>query len=57
MLQRFKLAHELLSSADEQVCYEVVMPLDAEPRADHDAILQLDPEGHAAVEWAERKNK
>ncbi len=57
VLQRFGLECELQSSADEQVAYSVVMPLDADRDAVTNAILKLDPEGHASVEWAEKKNK
>jgi uncharacterized membrane protein YhiD involved in acid resistance len=57
VLQRFKAQHEVLSSADEQVAYEVVLPLDADRERITNAILKLDPQGHAAVEWAEKKNK
>jgi uncharacterized membrane protein YhiD involved in acid resistance len=54
ILRRFELTHELKSSADEQVSYEVSMPLDAKRDRVTDAILRLDPEGHASVEWAEK---
>ena len=57
VLQRYHVDHELLSSADEQVAYEVVMPLDADRERITNAILRLDAQGHAAVEWAEKKNK
>jgi uncharacterized membrane protein YhiD involved in acid resistance len=57
VLQRYDIEHELLSSADEQVAYDVVMPLDADRERITNAILRLDAEGHAAVEWAEKKNK
>ena len=57
VFRRFDLQHELLSSADEQVAYEVVVPLDADRQRISNAILRLDPEGHLAVEWAEKKNK
>jgi uncharacterized membrane protein YhiD involved in acid resistance len=57
VLQRFEAGHEVLSSADEQVAYEVVLPLDADRERITNAILRLDPQGHAAVEWAEKKNK
>lgn len=57
ILNRFKLEYELKSSADEQVSYEVVIPLDADRDRVTNAILKLDPEGHAAVEWDEKKNK
>jgi len=57
MLRRFNLEHELRSSADDQVCYEVAVPLDANRDRISNAILRLDPQGHAAVEWSEKKNK
>jgi hypothetical protein len=57
ILRRFELPFELVSSADEEVCYEVEVPLDIQRDRVTNAILRLDPEGHAAVEWAEKKNK
>ena len=57
ILRRFKLTHELLASADEELCYEVEMPIDLERDRVTNPILRLDPEGHAAVNWAEKKNK
>jgi uncharacterized membrane protein YhiD involved in acid resistance len=55
VLRRFELPFELLSSADDQVCYEVALPLEAKRDRVTNAILRLDPEGHAAVEWTEKK--
>jgi len=57
ILGRFKLTYDLLASADEELCYEVEMPIDLERDRVTNAILRLDPEGHAAVNWAEKKNK
>lgn len=57
ILRRFKLPYELRASADNELCYEVAMPLDVERDRVTDAILRLDPEGHAAVDWSEKKNK
>ena len=57
ILRRFELDHELASSADEQVAYDVVLPLDANRDRVTNAILRLDPQGHASVEWAEKKSK
>jgi uncharacterized membrane protein YhiD involved in acid resistance len=57
ILRRFHLPFELRSSADEEVCYEVEVPLDVQTDRVTNAILRLDPEGHASVEWAEKKNK
>ena len=55
ILRRYSLKFELRTSSDEEVCYEVQVPLECRPTACPNAILKLDPEGHAAVEWAEKK--
>ena len=57
VLRRFNLEHELRSSADDQVAYEVALPLDVNRDRISNAILRLDPQGHASVEWSEKKNK
>ena len=57
ILRRYKLTHDLRSSADEELCYEVDVPIDFDRDRVTDAILRLDPEGHAAVNWSEKKNK
>ncbi len=57
VLRRFKLPHELRTSADTELCYEVTVPLEFERDRVTTAILRLDPEGHAAVDWSEKKNK
>ena len=57
ILRRFKLSYELRASADAEISYEVTVPLDVERDRVTTAILRLDPEGHAAVDWSEKKNK
>jgi uncharacterized membrane protein YhiD involved in acid resistance len=57
ILRRFKLPYDLRASADAELCYEVSVPLDLERDRVTDAILRLDPEGHGAVDWSEKKNK
>jgi uncharacterized membrane protein YhiD involved in acid resistance len=57
ILRRFELPFALQSSADAEVCYEVDMPLEVHRDRVTNALLRLDPTGHAAVEWAEKKNK
>lgn len=57
ILRRYQLTYDLRSSADEELCYEVEVPMDLERERVTNAILRLDPEGHAAVNWAEKKNK
>mgnify|MGYP003508750750 CR=1 FL=1 len=57
ILNRFELPYELRASADEELCYELVVPFDVERDRVTNAILRLDPKGHAAVDWSEKKNK
>jgi uncharacterized membrane protein YhiD involved in acid resistance len=57
ILRRFRLAFELRSSADEEVSYEVKVPIETQTDRVSNAILRLDPDGHAAVDWAEKKAK
>ncbi len=40
-----------------ELCYDVTVPLELDRDRVTDAILRLDPEGHAAVDWSEKKNK
>ena len=56
ILSRFELPYELRASADEELCYELVVPFDVERDRVTNAILRLDPKGHAAVDWSEKKN-
>jgi uncharacterized membrane protein YhiD involved in acid resistance len=57
ILHRFRLAYELQTSADEELSYVVTAPFDLERDRVTNAILRLDPEGHAAVDWSEKKGK
>jgi uncharacterized membrane protein YhiD involved in acid resistance len=57
ILRRFKLPYELRASADGELCYEVAVPLDVERDRVTNAILRLDPQKHAAVDWSDKKNK
>jgi hypothetical protein len=57
ILRRFRLEFELRSSADEEVSYEVKVPIETQTDRISNAILRLDPDGHAAVEWTEKKSK
>jgi uncharacterized membrane protein YhiD involved in acid resistance len=57
ILRRNKLKFELRQSSDDEVCYDVQVPLETRTDRISNAILKLDPEGHAAVEWAEKKAK
>jgi uncharacterized membrane protein YhiD involved in acid resistance len=57
ILTRFHVDFDLLSSSDEEVCYEVRIPLEMQKERLSNALLKLDPEGHGAVEWSESKPK
>ena len=57
ILARFHVDFDLLSSSDDEVCYEVWVPLEMQKERLSNTILRLDPEGHGAVEWTEKKPK
>ena len=57
ILRRYKLKFELRTSSDDEVCYDVQVPIEIKTDRVSNAILRLDPEGHASVEWADKKTK
>lgn len=57
VLKRNQLEWELRKLADEQISYEVKVPVDMRIDTVSDSIAKLDPDGHIAVEWDERKKK
>jgi uncharacterized membrane protein YhiD involved in acid resistance len=57
ILRRHKLKFELRTSSDDEVCYDVQVPIEMKTDRVSNAILKLDPEGHASVEWADKKAK
>jgi MgtC family/Domain of unknown function (DUF4956) len=57
LLRTYDLKFELRTSSDEEVCYDVQVPLELKTDRVSNAILKLDPEGHASVEWSEKKAK
>jgi uncharacterized membrane protein YhiD involved in acid resistance len=57
ILRRFALKFELRTSSDDEVCYDVQVPLDLKTDRVSNTILKLDPEGHASVDWSEKKVK
>jgi uncharacterized membrane protein YhiD involved in acid resistance len=57
ILRSFNLEFSLRSSSDEEVCYDVQVPMEVQTDDVSNAILKLDPKGHAAVEWEEKKTK
>jgi uncharacterized membrane protein YhiD involved in acid resistance len=57
ILAAFRLDFELRTSSDDEVSYEVQVPLEVQTDEVSDRILRLDPEGHASVEWEEKGKK
>jgi uncharacterized membrane protein YhiD involved in acid resistance len=57
VLDKYHVDFALLSSSDEEVAYEVQVPLELDRDRITNSLLKLDPDGHAAVEWAEKKPK
>lgn len=57
ILRRYDCEFELRASSDEEVTYEVQVPIEVQTDDISNAILRLDPEGHAAVDWSEKKKK
>ena len=57
ILRRYRCEFELRASSDEEVCYDVQVPLELQTDRISNAILRLDPDGHASVEWSEAKDK
>jgi uncharacterized membrane protein YhiD involved in acid resistance len=57
ILGSFHLGFDLRSSSDEEVCYEVQVPLEVQTEDVTNRLLTLDPEEHMAVEWDEKKAK
>jgi uncharacterized membrane protein YhiD involved in acid resistance len=57
VLKKFHVDFDLLAASDEEVAYEVWVPLEMQKERLANAILKMDPEGHASVEWTEKKTK
>ena len=54
VLRRFKAKYELRTAAEEEVVYMVTTPRSLRTDRVSNAIMELDPEGKAAVEWSEK---
>jgi uncharacterized membrane protein YhiD involved in acid resistance len=57
ILRRFHVDFDLLSSSDDEVTYEVRLPLEMQKELLSNALLKLDPAGHGSVDWNEKKSK
>jgi len=57
ILESYKLTFELRSASDDEVCYELQVPIEVHTDDVSNRILTLDPDGHLSVEWDEKKAK
>jgi hypothetical protein len=55
ILRQFNLHFELRTSSDAELCYDVQVPFEVQTDRVSNEVLRLDPDGHAAVEWSEKK--
>ena len=56
ILTRGRLEHTLRTASEEEICYEVAVPLDRKTDRIADQIAQIDPANAKAVEFKEKKN-
>jgi hypothetical protein len=57
VLKKYNVDFTVLTSSDEEVCYEMKVPLELDRDRITNAMLKLDPKGHATVVWNEKKPK
>ena len=57
LLKRTRWEYELRTSAEDELEYEVKVPLERKTDKLSELILQLDPQNAAAVEWKEKDKK
>jgi uncharacterized membrane protein YhiD involved in acid resistance len=54
---RNDLEFSLRTASDEEVCYEVQVPLDKKTDRLSNSILKIDPDNATGVEWQQKKEK
>ena len=57
VLSRQRIRYQLRTMSDEELGYDVRVPLGVDTKHITDALLKLDSTGHGAVEWTEKKPK
>ena len=57
ILGRYGSEFELRATSDEEISYDVQVPLDVQTDRVSNSILRLDPDGHGAVEWSDASGK
>jgi len=56
-LRRTKFEHELREQKEDELSYDVQVPLDKKTDRISEQILHLDPQNVTAVEWKDKKDK
>lgn len=57
VLAKARFEHELRTTKEDELCYDVQVPLDRKTDRISEQILKLDPENATTVEWKEKKDK
>ena len=57
LLARYRIEFELRAAGDEEIAYEVKMPMERRTDRLSNAILKLAPEGDISVDWEQKKDK
>jgi len=57
VLKKFQVDFTMLTASDEQMSYEMHVPIELDRDRITKSLLKLDPDGHAAIEWTEKKPK
>jgi uncharacterized membrane protein YhiD involved in acid resistance len=57
ILRTNHVAFELRTASDDEVCYDVSVPIEVQTDDVSNRILALDEGGHMSVEWEEKKNR
>jgi uncharacterized membrane protein YhiD involved in acid resistance len=57
VLARYRVEFELRAAGDEEIAYEVRLPVDKRTDRLSNAVLRLAPEGALSVDWEQKKDK
>jgi len=57
LLSRSRLEFSMRTISNEEVVYEVQLPIDKKPDRLSNAILKIDPENATGVEWKKKEKK
>jgi uncharacterized membrane protein YhiD involved in acid resistance len=57
ILRMYRVSFELRTASDDEVCYDVSVPIEVQTDDVSNRILALDQDGHMSVDWEEKKNR